>query len=562
MSLLVVIVAAIMSTGCAHSGFLEKVKQTAGSVGEKVKRTAGSIANSVADSVTSAVAKSVAKLIAENKSATNAPPDGVQLKIEMLKIQPLAANIPLERLKRNKPLDPTKLFEQDIAGKDRVLFLMERGRLAQMTGDFAASKASFNAAIQAIKENDEKAVISAKEVGSQFAALLVNDKAIPYKGNGFERVMLRHFQALNYLAAGDLEGAGVEVRGANFEQEKALKDHEKEVTDVRTAMEELAGALEKNSNITSAFSVMGEAAGKVKNSFQNAYTFYMSGIMREMLKEPNDAYIDYKKALEIYPNNTFVQKDVVRLARALEMTDDLERFKTQYPSIAANSSHLSATNGELVVFFEDGLVPQKEGIGIPIPLPHGLTAVAFPIYNFKLNDPKPLTLSLGSNAVGQSEPICFTGALAVKALKEKIPAMAVRQVIRSALKGAAAKEAKDKFGESGATAASVYNVLSEQADTRCWISLPENAQILRASLPAGQHELSLAQNETGASTSAPVAIQAGQKTILRVIRVEKNLVAQQLWPAVQAAKTEQPGFGVQGSGKEFETRKVKSTAEP
>jgi len=508
------VLTALMSVGSAHAGFLDKVKQTAGSVG---------------DSITG------------NKSAPTAPSSGDQLKIEPLKTEPLPANAPLDDFKQNKPLDLTTLFEKEIAGKDKILFLMERGRLAQMLGDLEASKASFDAAIQTIKENDEKAVVSAKEAGSQLAAILVNDKAIAYKGDGFERVLLRHFQALNHLAGGDLEGAGVEVRNANFEQEQALKGHEKEVEDAKTAAEEKqVNAPEDDANITSAFSAMDEAAGKVKNSFQNAYTFYMSGIIREMLNEPNDAYIDYKKALEIFPDNTFIQKDVIRLAKTLEMTDDLERFKTQYPSISTDSAGLSATDGELIVFFEDGLIPQKEGISIPIPLVGGLSAVAFPIYNFKWNDPQPLTLSSDANPIGQSEPICFVGALAVKALKEKVPTMVLRQVIRSTVKGVATKAAKDQFGGLGALAASAYNVLSEQADTRCWISLPESAQVLRVFLPAGKHTLALGQNETGASATASVDVQAGQKNILRVIRVGNSLISQQIWPAVQASTSEAP----------------------
>lgn len=459
-----------------------------------------------------------------------------QLKIEPLKTDPLPANAPLENFKQNKPLDLTTLFEKEISGNDKILYLMERGRLAQMLGDFEASKISFDAAIQAIKDNDEMAVISAREAGSQFAAILVNDNAIAYKGDGFERVLLRHFQALNYLALGDLEGAGVEVRNASFEQEQALIRHEKEVDDVKAAAEEkqVTAPLE-DPNITLAFAGMDEAAGKVKNSFQNAYTFYVCGIIREMLKEPNGAYIDYKKALEIFPDNTYLQKDVIRLAKALEMTDDLERLTTRYPSISIESLYSSKTDGELIVFFEDGLVPQKEGIIIPIPVAGGLSAVAFPIYNIKWKDPQPLMVSSDGNPVGQSEPICFVGALAVKALKEKIPTMVLRQVIRFTVKGAATKAAQDLYGALGSLAASVYNVLSEQADTRCWISVPENAQVLRTYLPEGRHTLSLRQNETGAFTTAPVDIQAGQKTILRVIRIGNRLVVQQIWPPVHAS---------------------------
>lgn len=185
---------------------------------------------------------------------------------------PQARLIALEDFKQNRPLDPTTLFEKEVAGKDRVLVLMERGRLAQMLGNLEASKASFDAAIETVRDTDEKAVVSATKAGSQVAAVLVNDNAIAYSGAGFERILLRHFQALNYLACGELEGAGVEVRNANFEQEQSLKWHEAEVEDVKAKTEEKKVDLPKDDpNFAANFSAMDEAAGKVKNSFQNQY---------------------------------------------------------------------------------------------------------------------------------------------------------------------------------------------------------------------------------------------------------------------------------------------------
>lgn len=43
-------------------------------------------------------------------------------------------------------------------------------------------------------------------------------------------MLVYHFQALNYLMQGKLEAAGVEVRRANAEQVRALKEHQQELT--------------------------------------------------------------------------------------------------------------------------------------------------------------------------------------------------------------------------------------------------------------------------------------------------------------------------------------------
>jgi hypothetical protein len=261
----------------------------------------------------------------------------------------------------------------------------------------------------------------------------------------------------------------------------------------------------------------------------------MSAIIREMLSEPNDAYIDYKRALEIFPDNTFLQQDVVRLAKELQMTDDIQAFPPTMAALSTNTATQVPSEGELIVFFEDGLVPKKEGIRIPIPLTSGLTGVAFPIYNSKWNDPQPLLISSDGTDVGQSQPVCYVGSLAVKALRERVPTMVLRQVVRSTVKGVAAKAAKDHAGGWGMLGATAYNVLTEQPDTRSWISLPENAQILRASLPAGTHTISLRQTGAAGSGDTKVRVQAGQKTILRVIRAGDRLVSQTLWAPAGAA---------------------------
>ena len=50
-----------------------------------------------------------------------------------------------------------------------------------------------------------------------------------YRAPDYERTMLHHYLALNYLQRGDAEGALVEVRRANQVQEQALKRRADEV---------------------------------------------------------------------------------------------------------------------------------------------------------------------------------------------------------------------------------------------------------------------------------------------------------------------------------------------
>jgi hypothetical protein len=280
-----------------------------------------------------------------------------------------------------------------------------------------------------------------------------------------------------------------------------------------------------NSRIDSQYAQMDEVAGKVKNSFQNAATFYLSGFIYELLREPNDAYIDYKKALEIYPENRYLQKDVMRLAAKLEMNDDLVELKKRFPIEQKRFIDEGGPGtGELLVFFEDGFVPQKHEVKIPIPVGRaGLISIAFPVYKDKWSAQIPLRILNDNELIGSTEPICDVRALAVKALQEKAPVIATRQIIRAVAKGAMAAEARRMAGDLGLIAASVWNLVSESADLRSWLTLPVNTQILRSSLPAGTYRLALQYPMLISPSYVDVAISSGGKTVLHVVRTGQQM---------------------------------------
>ena len=435
-------------------------------------------------------------------------------------IQPL-----IKSLSNRTPTDLTKCLLSECKSNDLILYNMERGRFAQVVGNSDVSMADFNASIEKIRENDKKALISASAVGANVSATLLNDNAIPYEGEGYERVLLHHYQALNYLMKKDLEGAGVEVRLANAEQNESLKRFEKELAKNEREASRKGVDTRNTSRIDTQYAQMDEIAGRVKNSFQNAYTFYVSGFVYELRQEPNDAYIDYKKALEIYPENRYLQKDVLRLAAKLGMREEFEELKRRFPAEKQRFIDESGPGtGELLVLFEDGFVPQKQEVKIPIPVSrYGLVTIAFPVYKEKWSAQLPLQIIDNNEFIGNTDPICDIRALAVKALKEKTTVIATRQFIRAVSKAVMAGEARRMGGDLGTIAAMVWNFVSESADLRSWLTLPANAQILRTALPAGVHKFALQHPMSAGPTYVDVEIPPGGKTLLHVTRTGQQL---------------------------------------
>ncbi len=433
----------------------------------------------------------------------------------VFKSYPAQVNPYMESVSSGQVIEYNKVFENQFDSNDAVLYAMEKARLEQIQNLTTNSLEYYKLAIAIIKEIDDKAVISASDTGAQASAVALNDNTIPYKPPGYERVALRQMQSMNYLAKGDLVGASVEVRAANNEDKKAKAAHEKEIARARDSVDQA----KKDADLSSfndVYAEMNKTVGGVKSSFLNAYTYYYSGIIYELIKSPNDAYIDYKRALEIAPDNVYIIRDVIRLAKSLGMREDYNRFKELYSRVEPDTP--DPDMGVLVVLFEDGFVKQKDSIDIPIPYfgADTIIPVTCPIYQPPWYQPNILILKTDGGISLESRSICSITDLAVKSLQESLPAILARVVIRGLAKATAAKQMSDSMGGWGSLAATIYNIITESADRRSWLSLPDNAQLIRTYIAPGNHELNFTIGYE--SRSHNVVVKPNKITIVRVIK--------------------------------------------
>jgi hypothetical protein len=77
-------------------------------------------------------------------------------------------------------------------------------------------------------------------------------------------------------------------------------------------------------------------------------------------------------------------------------------------------------------------------------------------------------------------------------LNDRMSILVMKQAIRASAKGAMAKTAQDQGGVLGAVLSNTYNMVTEQADLRSWLTLPKNIQVTRIPLSAGTHNLRFA----------------------------------------------------------------------
>ena len=394
-------------------------------------------------------------------------------------------------------------FDDAITGQDGLLYAQEAGRIAQITGDFEASKAYYQQAVDAYSKFDDKAVISASDLGATASSLFINDNVIPYRGPGYERIMLHQYQALNYLFSRDSQGALVEVRRSNELQQSEQARYQKSQASVQAMA---------NGTIDAEVNRLGQAAGTTTSSFLNAYSYYTTGLLHELLGEENDAFIDYRKAAQISPDNPYLQQDLVRLAKKLAMPQ-YEEFKRRW----GDAKLAKPGQGQVVVILERGFVPEKQSFTVPFRISGNWQTASLATYvPSRVSVPQGEIIGLGT--VLKTAPLASIDALAITALKEELPSALFRQAARIYAKAEMArsvrsesKRRKDEF-DAGAIAMQIFNVVTEQADRRSWLTLPSQAQLGRRYLDAGQYQIRLGQSQVQA-----VDVQSDKTTLIWII---------------------------------------------
>ncbi len=400
----------------------------------------------------------------------------------------------------------TEKLEKAAAGGDGVLYLQELGRVSQLTGQREQSREAFAAAIQKYDEEDASARIQVSSLASSTTSLVTNDNARGYVAPDYERIFTHAYQALNYWDANDPTGTAVELRGAALEQRVAADKRDKEIAKAEEAAEENNVDL---SQFDGYFQGINAVAGEVKASFQNAWTFYLSALFWEAHGEYNDALVDYKKALEINPDSTMLKEDVERISNRMKRrkVDD---------------------GGMVAIIYEQGYVQPRQEFSLPIPTVHGVFSVAFPTYALA-DKPMPNTLRVldsASQPLGETQVLADVGALAAKDLKERMPGMLVRQTLRATAKYNLQKQANDNFGLLGSLSTQIYNLVSEQADQRSWLTLPAYAQATRFALAPGEHSLVLSTPQGNATLTVPVVDRG--LTVIHAVAVPGRLITRVL----------------------------------
>ncbi|MTG96952.1 hypothetical protein GJV76_02135 [Myroides sp. BIT-d1] len=396
-----------------------------------------------------------------------------------------------------KSLDKNALVKKD---RNKLLYLMEKGRLAHLQGEYAKSNNYLNEADLLVED-------AVKSVGDVAVGLFLNSMSQSYKSEEFEIFMLHYYKALNYLFLGETQEAVVEARRIslqNYAQGDKYKD-------------------------------------KTTRYSKDAFSLILQGLIYEHAKNYNDAFIAYRNAVEVFKSAQgsyygvstprALKMDLLRMAYNLGFTGELNAYQKEF-NLKYNPKEESE-GGDLVIFWENGMAPIKteenivftlvkgekgglfftNALGIMIPVSLNISGgttlndvhslnIAYPKYI--VQQPPYFKALAKSNDYNYSfELVEDIDALAVMTLKERagkelgdiLTRMAVKKAAEYALKAAAKSNGKD--GEANAVLEGIgfgvqlFNMFSEKADTRNWQTLPAKVNYTRIPLKKGENVINV-----------------------------------------------------------------------
>lgn len=367
------------------------------------------------------------------------------------------------------------------------LFNVEKGRLLQLQSRYEASKTAFESSDSAWQAQQQKATISLSDSGESLASFALNDNVNSYQPADYELGFLHLYQALNYIQLNKLSDALVEFRRANMVQEQAKAVRESTINEERDSLKQEG----VNTDIGDVLAKYPSSSRTLKTT-QNAYLYFLSALIFEAEGDNNDAYVDIRRALAIVPDNPIVIKHAFRLAKKLSVGDDLSLLKKQYPSYASDTVKNDGAN--VIFIVESGVVealqPWQQSLYVYDY--HGqsdLYSLALPYYRMQ-SDITKTQVELNEHILPLNE-LADVNLMAQQQLSERIPGIALRQLIRLVVK----KQIRDETAQDNPLAnlmLNVWNSLTEQPDTRSWISLPSRVSVGEKRVQAGKQQITVA----------------------------------------------------------------------
>ena len=372
----------------------------------------------------------------------------------------------------------------------RNLGLVEAGRVNLLAGSYGEATRRFRAAVDSAVERSETAPkMKLSDWGNTaLSSTITDDRTREYYLPPYEINLALEYGIIAQLLAGLREDALVDARLAVYVQDTLA-----ETCGADLAKEPDGASASSRSIVEAQSASLDEMIAATRNSWENPALWWLTGILFEANGELDMAWQSYRKAAAIRPDNPYFAADAAR---------------------SGGSASPRADSARLVVFYDQGFVPMRESLEIPIPLYTG----------FSVQIPKYPTVPFGENNVsvaGSSGAKAAALAVSVRSLaardlKEQMPGIVARNVTRAVAQAGAQAAVNASGNEYAQLGMFLFNVVvsaCRSADTRSWRTLPSSQQVwCDDGMKPGVYAVSVSVN--GRTITAQVSLAAGETRVL------------------------------------------------
>jgi len=355
----------------------------------------------------------------------------------------------------------------DSAGRNRLLFLMEKGNLLRLAGRPADAEPLL---LEADLLSDLQRGI---DLSDEAGALLTSDAAREFRGADYEKVMINYVLASCYVQQDQLGEALVECR-----------------------------------RVGEKLTVLNDAYSRENVYRDDAFVRWLMGALFEAGGDLDDALVAYRNSLRVYEDDYSrhygldppqqVVTDVLRLCRMLALDDLYAEYASRYPE-ADPPPQAPAGSGQLVLVIESGRIPRKVERDFTAYTESRVYRLALPA----MPEKRVRRHYFDVSCAGLEERAWLAEDLveiARKNLEDQAGRDLARAMARLAAKAGVSEAGEELMeeitGEEDGCASEGFGALlsllgaaTEQADLRGWLTLPARMHVARLWLPAGTHDV-------------------------------------------------------------------------
>jgi len=365
--------------------------------------------------------------------------------------------------------------------KDRVLYYLDKGITLYYMGKADESIATLEKAEQAMEE------LFTKSISKAAASFILNDNALDYFGEIYENLYVNIFKSLNYIKLNKFDDAYVEVKRVN--------DKLREL-DVKYG--EMAKGMNDNEN----------AKGKIKyessHFYNDALADYLSYLIFRADGEEDNSRISFDKMKQAFKTQPQIYDypfpEQIKYKKPLRR-DDMRSF-LNIIAFTGQAPYKYEVGGKITTY--DDFIAITD-LGMPLNIPNIYWPGIKSGYHFKFSFPALRTppsrvdrilVFINGEKAGKMPLLENMGKIAEATFKSNQNLIILKTILRTVSKGLIAAEAKKqlrKETKSDVFAGFLMDMAidlavdaTENADLRCWRTMPQFCYASEYELPKGE----------------------------------------------------------------------------